>query len=41
MDQGADHIFLVPAVAMGPGGGLQGMLQTVHREAAGVFPQHP
>ncbi len=30
VEQGADHIFLVPTVAKGAAGGLQRMLQPIH-----------
>jgi len=38
--QGADHIFLVAAVPVSPGGGLKGVLQPGHGEPAAVVGQH-
>ena len=39
MQEGADDIFLVAAIAVGAGGGLQRMGQPVDREAAIVSVQ--
>jgi hypothetical protein len=36
MQQGADHIFLVPAVAVGEGGRLQGMGQAIDWKTAEI-----
>ncbi|MCY1449415.1 hypothetical protein D9M71_661490 [compost metagenome] len=36
VEQGADHVLLVATIAPGAGGGLQGVGQAIHREAAKI-----